>query len=113
MRTDDIKFHEYRREAIQKATKLCEGKKNKAYSNGGVKIRDYYRFHGIKGLAYELHKRALRMISTTEQNLAPKDMADSIEDMALDHINYASFLYAEAHCLRRDEAIKGLEEVTT
>ena len=100
-RCQDEDFNHYRAEAIRKAIAIFE-KKTGAYSNGGVGKRDYWRYHGLKGLAYELYKRVLRMVSTTNQELKPDQMADSLEDMAIDFINYGSFLYAESKCLKED-----------
>lgn len=107
MKNKQNDFEIYREEAMQSADMLCK-RKSGAYSVGGVQTRDYWRYHGVKALAFEIYKRALRMVSTTQQNLTAKQMADSLEDMALDHINYGAFLYAESRC-RVDDAIENGE----
>lgn len=100
-------------EAFVKARGLVEGVKNTGYNSGGVSIRDYSRFFPLNIHSYEIHKKALRLISiTSPENLEAKNLQEGLEDTLVDLINYSAFAYAEA-TLRRQEALARQEEYQT
>mgnify|MGYP001596422512 FL=1 len=97
-------FMKHYEEGIEKAKALVYGIKDAGYNQGGVDVRDYFRFHGLYGMAYDIHKKALRAISITSpynKKASEFKLQEGIVDTALDLLNYAAFLYAEAVILSK------------
>lgn len=92
-------FIEQYNEALKRAEELFESK-SKSYI-GSDHIKDYW-IHGIQDLVYEIYKKALRLTRTSKNGVYQN--TDSIEDSAIDLINYSAFLYAYVKTLKEEES---------
>lgn len=87
-------FKKHYLEAIETAKNLYCGVKNEGYNAGGVDIRDYWAYGGVRDLAYMCHAKAKRLISLSSSGNTVNDCG--VEDTCLDGINYFAFGYAES-----------------
>lgn len=102
-------FKKHYEEALAEASKLFVGVKNDGYNSGGVDIRDYWSYGGVRDIAYMCHAKATRLISLSSTGKKVNDCG--IEDTCVDLINYAAFAFAEAR-MRAAERDKDSKELT-
>ncbi len=87
------RFKKHYLEAISTANDLFCGVKNDGYNAGGVDIRDYWAYGGVRDLAYMCHSKAKRLISLSSSGKKVGDCG--IQDTCVDGINYFAFAFAE------------------
>lgn len=94
-------------EALDKAKGLATGEKDTAYNFGGITPRDYWRFNGLRTIADDIYKRALRLMSMTHpDNVRAEELKENVKETGLDIINAGAFLYAEVCCREQEEGPK-------
>lgn len=87
-------------EALNVSRGLFLGVKTEGYNAGGVEIRDYWKYGGVRDIAYMCHAKAKRLISLSSLGKVVGDC--DVADTCVDLINYAAFAYAE-HKVRDHE----------
>lgn len=80
-------------EALERARLLCEGAKASDYNSGDVEITDYSLWDHEKHWWNLVWHKTLRLRSLLFSGNPPK--CETLEDTAIDLINYAAFIYAE------------------
>ncbi len=86
-------FIKHYEEAVEIARGLFLGVKTEGYNDGGVQIRDYWKYGGVRDIAYMCHSKAKRLISLSASG---KKIGDcGIQDTCVDGINYFAFAFAE------------------
>lgn len=86
-------FKKFYLECLDTARDLYCGVKNDGYNAGGVDIRDYWQYGGVRDIAYMCHAKAKRLISLSSSGKKVNDCG--IQDTCVDGINYFAFAYAE------------------
>lgn len=86
-------FRKHYEEAIDIAKGLFIGVKTDGYNGGGVELRDYWKYGGVRDLAYMCHTKAKRLISLSASGKRVGDCG--IQDTCVDGINYFAFAFAE------------------